>query len=69
MKCPYRIITKKRPDRAFSEVTEQEFAECYGSECPYYRPETPIGKSGWLKVPEGCRRAEGERDRREGSAT
>lgn len=43
MKCPYRIITTKKPGQAFSEITEQAFAECYGEECPHYRPECKIG--------------------------
>ena len=43
MKCPYRIITTKKPGPAFSEITEQAFAECYGEECPHYRPEHKIG--------------------------
>ena len=39
MKCPYRIITKTIPLRENAEPGEaQEFADCYGAECPFYIP-------------------------------
>lgn len=40
MKCPYRIITKITPLSENAEPGEtQEFADCYGAECPFYIPE------------------------------
>lgn len=39
MKCPFRTASVvKHFDRLDSVVVKQEFAECYGSECPYYFP-------------------------------
>ena len=40
MKCPYRINTIITPlsDNAKPGET-QEFADCYGPECPFYIPE------------------------------
>ena len=39
MKCPYRIITRQYKQLRGvldEDVTEQEFAECYGAECPHF---------------------------------
>lgn len=60
MKCPYRIITTERVesvDGLAFPVTVQEFAECYGSECPFYIPEHEISRRSQLRVPEQCDRA------------
>lgn len=54
MKCPYRIITKQTPKRKGAEPeTVQEFADCYGGECPFHAPEY---KYGQLTRPEHCMR-------------
>ena len=59
MKCPYRKITN---DNGYNHISE-EFAECYGKECPFF------GKTVKEKRYEGgyneiikpvCRRAEKE---------
>lgn len=59
MKCPYRIITTERvesKDGLASPVTVQEFAECYGTECPYYMPERVVSSRSQLTAPEQCGR-------------
>ena len=39
MKCPYRIYKKEYPDSFKKEtiITEENFAECYEGECPFWR--------------------------------
>ena len=61
MKCPFRITNKiKWESGAASGEPEmvQEFAECYGAECPYYRPESHFGS---VKIPEHCGRVINEK--------
>lgn len=54
MKCPFRINTITRVDEWKKETIErQEFAECYGDDCPYFK----IVGSGKVEV---CKRAEGK---------
>lgn len=37
MKCPYRKITYHFPQASMQTARDEEaFAECYGTECPYY---------------------------------
>ena len=38
MKCPFRKITiyKTEPDMMHEYAYEEQFAECYGNNCPYY---------------------------------
>lgn len=56
MKCPYRIITKTIPMCEELEPGEvQEFADCYGAECPFYIPEN---KRRAKPRPEKCGRAQ-----------
>ena len=58
MKCPYRIVEKVDAGAYAMGATQplkvQEFAECYGTECPYYNPEQKIGR---LSTVESCARA------------
>lgn len=54
MKCPYRIITNGHE----YPKTEQEFAECYGAECPLYIPERKISSKSQVILPERCARPE-----------
>lgn len=42
MKCPYRIIQTVNASGVLPTIS-QDFAECYGEECPHYRPERKIG--------------------------
>ena len=35
-------------------VTVEEFGECYGTECPFYHAEAPLGD--FIVIPEHCRR-------------
>lgn len=40
MKCPYRINKKVTWAGGGTEPSEtQEFADCYGDECPFHAPE------------------------------
>lgn len=59
MKCPYRKITI---DNGYTEKIE-DFAECYGRECPFYRTTTQKrrydGGHDWVTV-STCRRVEKE---------
>ena len=57
MKCPYRkrIVDLKSVGL---DGTEEEFTECYGTECPLYIPEQSF--SGGLKTLETCGKALGE---------
>lgn len=59
MKCPYRTIKRKTAEPTITDPNEHvishQFAECYGTDCPFYQPEV---KRGALSVPEGCKRAE-----------
>lgn len=37
MKCPYRKVTSHhKENNIHCAYDEEEFAECYGKECPYY---------------------------------
>lgn len=59
MKCPYRIISVDRiepGDGIASPVTYQEFADCYGAECPWYMPEREVSRRSQLRVSEQCGR-------------
>lgn len=56
MKCPYR----KNKTKAWAggvgsdgPGVVEEFAECYGTECPYYKPEVVVGR---LTTPAACGR-------------
>lgn len=51
MKCPYRTITKNE-----NNMTYTDFAECYYSDCPWYKPETPVNKNLSLISFETCQR-------------
>ena len=57
MKCPYRTTKKTTPAQEDSGtrslVVAHEFAECYGSECPFYSAEHQIGN---LTAPDACKR-------------
>lgn len=61
MKCPYRKIILHQPDREegmrriFARDIE-DFAECYGKECPFYRSET----NGLEITHERCEKATSE---------
>ena len=58
MKCPYRKTIM--PLYQFGlEGTEEGFAECYGTECPFYEPEKQL--LGNLVTSEYCLRAEKEK--------
>lgn len=59
MKCPFRKITIKDDKRNINGITigsttREEFAECYGYDCPHYRPRLEIGD---VIAPEHCYRA------------
>lgn len=62
MKCPYRTIKRTTPAPEDSGtrnlVVAHDFAECYGSECPFYTEEY---RDGDLTVPEICERATAEK--------
>lgn len=56
MKCPYRIIETVNWAGGIGPKgpgSGQEFAECYGGECPYYVPESKIGT---MTLQEHCRK-------------
>ena len=36
MKCPYRYVTRSTALEAITVEEEEEFAECYGGQCPFY---------------------------------
>lgn len=59
MKCPYRTIKKTTPapedSGTRSLVVAHDFAECYGSECPFYSPASSVGN---LTAPEACKRVQ-----------
>lgn len=57
MKCPYRkkeAISWARKYDNYAPVKTEEFADCCGTECPFYKPEA---KANGLTVPETCWRA------------
>ena len=57
MKCPYRkseTIKRYRVNGNTGPAVEEEFADCYGTECPFYKPEA---EASGLTVPETCWRA------------
>ena len=57
MKCPYRKIIM--PTEQFGlKGTEEQFAVCYGTECPFYVPEQTF--SGGLYTTETCARIKNE---------
>lgn len=64
MKCPYRKITKHQQMGISSTDTldVEEFAECYGNECPFYYERWQIidvGTGSRGNVPH-CRKSEKE---------
>lgn len=59
MKCPYRKITYHFPEGRINPAHEEEaFAECYGTECPYYVDSHQY--SGGLETQPYCNRADTE---------
>lgn len=52
MKCPYRPVTTTEKSTE-KEITQTDFAECYGTECPWY-----CAESSWNNqlMPEMCQR-------------
>ena len=57
MKCPYRKVIIDLKSMGL-DGTEEQFADCYGTECPWY-----VGQSQsnfGLIVPEYCRRTDVE---------
>ena len=55
MKCPYRPIEhRERSGDGVHTTTSVEFPECYGSECPFYGPESKVYS---LTVLEHCKKA------------
>lgn len=58
MKCPYRTIKRETVDLTSGlgePVTTTDFADCYGTECPFYKPPNYYGS---LSTEEGCRQVE-----------
>ena len=59
MKCPYRKITYHFPQTYMHTARDEEvFAECYGTECPYYVESRHY--RGDIEVPPYCDRKETE---------
>jgi hypothetical protein len=51
MKCPYRKITKTE-HQYNSDITTEEFAECYGTVCPLYEENYRRTKGECIKARE-----------------
>lgn len=47
MKCPYRKIVETK-HQYNSDITTEEFCECYGVKCPFY--EKPYGNEECTKA-------------------
>jgi len=56
MKCPYRKVTIEKI--GYLGGTEEQFGDCYGTECPLYVPEKQF--NGGIITPEYCIRASQE---------
>lgn len=61
MKCPYRTIYRRTADTSnvlggdmTADVMTEEFAECYGGECPFYQAPAKINEH--IHIVEGCKR-------------
>lgn len=53
MKCPYRKVVTVEKESSEKTVTEENFCDCYGTGCPFFRPLNGI--------PDQCMKAEREK--------
>lgn len=58
MKCPYRKNTEHIRETNCRFVIHEQFAECYGEDCPLYEAELKLGTA---IRPAFCKRAETEK--------